>query len=275
MNNQLTRWQETGAIWETVNTSIQEGFDNPDNFLNSQVGSLLATAENKRALSEIQQADWDKDLENQAKLAELFNDGALYQQGEETLEAVKDCQKDLHSTMERTGYIGKVDQDMYEHLTKVYPRSYADKIDSVAGGVSAAGATLASILAKLKKAFPDDQKIYYSHQTYQSGDWATGSHFATGGLSTQTGPAWLDGTPSNPEYVLNADQTKAFFNLVDTLTSSEGKSGGVSGDNYFDIDINVDELANDYDVENVAEKIKQMIWEDSQYRNVNLVNLLR
>jgi len=28
--------------------------------------------------------------------------------------------------------------------------------------------------------------------------------YATGGLATKTGLAWLDGTPSAPEYVLNA-----------------------------------------------------------------------
>jgi hypothetical protein len=39
----------------------------------------------------------------------------------------------------------------------------------------------------------------------------TYTHFKTGGLADFTGPAWLDGTKSNPEYILNAEQTKAFF----------------------------------------------------------------
>jgi hypothetical protein len=30
------------------------------------------------------------------------------------------------------------------------------------------------------------------------------TQYATGGLANFTGPAWLDGTPSRPEYVLNA-----------------------------------------------------------------------
>jgi hypothetical protein len=41
--------------------------------------------------------------------------------------------------------------------------------------------------------------------------------YKTGGLADFTGPAWLDGTKSKPEYILNADQTKAFFTLVDVL----------------------------------------------------------
>jgi hypothetical protein len=31
------------------------------------------------------------------------------------------------------------------------------------------------------------------------------SAFKTGGLADFTGPAWLDGTKSKPEYILNAE----------------------------------------------------------------------
>jgi len=37
---------------------------------------------------------------------------------------------------------------------------------------------------------------------------------ATGGLIDYTGPAWVDGTEPNPEYVLNADQTKMMFGIL-------------------------------------------------------------
>ena len=101
--------------------------------------------------------------------------------------------------------------------------------------------------------------------------------YKTGGLADFTGPAWLDGTPSKPEYILNADQTERFFSLVDVLeginTKEDGKKS--SGDNYFDISINVDKLENDYDVEQVADKIRRMIYEDASYRNVNALNLIR
>jgi hypothetical protein len=75
--------------------------------------------------------------------------------------------------------------------------------------------------------------------------------YKTGGLANFTGPAWLDGTPSRPEYVLNAAQTERFFSLVDVLEgiNKDKISGKTSGDNYFDIAINVDKLENDYDVE--------------------------
>jgi hypothetical protein len=41
--------------------------------------------------------------------------------------------------------------------------------------------------------------------------------YKTGGIADFTGPAWLDGTPSKPEYVLNSAQTERFFSLIDVL----------------------------------------------------------
>ena len=101
--------------------------------------------------------------------------------------------------------------------------------------------------------------------------------YTTGGLADFTGPAWLDGTPSKPEYVLNAAQTERFFSLVDVLEGIDTKDSGKksTGDNYFDIEINVDKLENDYDVEQVADKIRRMIYEDATYRNVNAINHIR
>lgn len=43
--------------------------------------------------------------------------------------------------------------------------------------------------------------------------------FATGGIANYTGLAWLDGTPSKPERVLNAQQTESFERLVNVMDS--------------------------------------------------------
>ena len=104
--------------------------------------------------------------------------------------------------------------------------------------------------------------------------------YKTGGLVSSTGPAWLDGTKSKPEYVLNPEQTARFFNLIDVLqdldlAGNHSESTSNNGDNYFDININVDSVSNDYDVEQMADKIKSIIYEDSVYRNVNAINHIR
>ena len=103
-----------------------------------------------------------------------------------------------------------------------------------------------------------------------------GFKFKTGGIADFTGPAWLDGTPSKPEYVLNSAQTERFFSLIDVLEKYDtDESKQKSGDNYFDIEINVEKLENDYDVEKLADKIRNMIYNDATYRNVNAINHIR
>lgn len=102
--------------------------------------------------------------------------------------------------------------------------------------------------------------------------------YLTGGLADYTGFAWLDGSKSKPELVLNAKDTENFIALKDILSDvlkgslSRTKNGG---DNYYDFHITVEEIANDYDVEKMIQKIKEEIHRDSTYRNVNSIHLLR
>lgn len=100
--------------------------------------------------------------------------------------------------------------------------------------------------------------------------------YKTGGLNTQTGLAWLDGTASHPELVLNARDTENFIQLKDILSdmgSLDKLQNG--GDNYYNFDIKVDQLANDYDVDKLIGKIKNEITKDAVYRNTNAIHLIR
>lgn len=105
--------------------------------------------------------------------------------------------------------------------------------------------------------------------------------YKSGGLADFTGPAWLDGTKSSPELVLNAQDTQNFIALKDILASilnnntpfDTKKSNG--GDNYYDINIEVDEVASDYDVDQIADRIKEIIYEDATYRNVSIINSVK
>lgn len=106
--------------------------------------------------------------------------------------------------------------------------------------------------------------------------------YKTGGLADFTGPAWLDGTKSKPELVLNQRDTQNFIQLKDILSSimsrgfaSRSTPTENNGDITYDIDINVETMRSDYDVEQVANKIKTMINEDARYRNNNAISLKR
>ena len=102
--------------------------------------------------------------------------------------------------------------------------------------------------------------------------------YKTGGLADFTGPAWLDGTKSHPELVLNSRDTENFIQLKDILSSVLKRNSNKtenSGDNYFEIHIDVERIEDDYDVEQLADKIKGIIQQDAMYRNVNVINRLR
>ena len=102
--------------------------------------------------------------------------------------------------------------------------------------------------------------------------------YKTGGLADFTGPAWLDGTKSHPELVLNARDTENFIQLKDILSNvlkRDSNKAENSGDNYFEIHIDVERIEDDYDVEQLADKIKGIIQQDAMYRNVNFINHLR
>lgn len=51
--------------------------------------------------------------------------------------------------------------------------------------------------------------------------------FATGGLADFTGPAWLDGTPTKPEIVLNPDDTENLLAAVQGLRSLDSTTMGL------------------------------------------------
>ena len=104
--------------------------------------------------------------------------------------------------------------------------------------------------------------------------------YKKGGLAPFTGPAWLDGTKSKPELVLNATDTKNFIQLKDILASTMRAGAfntpvAVSGDTNYEININVDHINNDYDVDKIANRVKKIIVQDSSYRNVTSVRKFR
>ena len=128
---------------------------------------------------------------------------------------------------------------------------------------------------KRLKSNPNTISEITKHKKYKS---AKKLAYKTGGIADFTGPAWLDGTPSKPELVLNAADTKNFIALKDVLSHAVNSTSGLGegyGDMTYEININVDKIEKDYDVDKVAERVKKIIVKDSNYRNVTQVRKFR
>ena len=170
------------------------------------------------------------------------------------------------------------------------PIEIQDYINSTTGAMGQAAKSIFNSLeqeatwAKEGKFVPGSSRSglltgYYVTETTWGELVPTLKAYKTGGLADFTGPAWLDGTKSRPEIVLNAKDSANFIVLRDILSDlmsgSSTQLNKENGDNYFDIDINVESLGEDYDVDKVADRIREIIYEDSMYRNVTAVNTLR
>lgn len=112
------------------------------------------------------------------------------------------------------------------------------------------------------------QKSWSSLPNYFKG------RFKTGGLADFTGPAWLDGTKSKPEIVLNAQDTQNFLELKNIMASWKDGVKAPKGDVYYDIHME-NTIDSDYDVEQMWKEMKEQIKKDAQYRNVNNVGFGR
>lgn len=78
--------------------------------------------------------------------------------------------------------------------------------------------------------------------------------------------------------VLNSVDTQNFIQLKDILSDilkGATHHEATSGDNYYTIDINVESIANDYDVDKLSNHLKEIITNDAMYRNVNAVENIR
>lgn len=98
-----------------------------------------------------------------------------------------------------------------------------------------------------------------------------GGHvYKSGGLVDYTGPAWVDGTPDQPEAFLNSEDTKAIGNAAKILSDipsvrnyEEGTTitNNNGGDVTVEVNINVDHMDSDADIEYIVNRVKDEIVE--------------
>ena len=97
--------------------------------------------------------------------------------------------------------------------------------------------------------------------------------YKKGGLVDFTGPAWLDGSPTQPERILSPYQTELFESLVRAMETmsrisipsmpfiEQTDSAGASSVNVGDIIVNVEKMDTDADYEAMAQKVFDTLME--------------
>lgn len=130
----------------------------------------------------------------------------------------------------------------------------------------AARAAAAEALQRLKKNKNTSGKYYIVSQGIPYA-------FLHGGLANFTGPAWLDGTKSNPEAVLNAKQTRLFTSMVSSLERAAANNSNINsalGSSYnigdINTNINVEKLDNETDIDRVARQVENRIMKSVRNR---------
>ena len=277
----------------------------------SNLYSLLQQEESWSAMSEVDKAIWEDELNNTFKEVSAFllkekseTDGTFAEAIQSEIAAQGGT---LDASLQNGLYgigmsIGSMSQSM-DHVTETYDNAVSGLRDANSA-LANANAALAGMKAEndsLKAAISSissaqsrnsDSSAYWSRQKDLQhqivNDLSTAGalqekfkfkKYATGGLNTSTGMAWLDGTPSKPEYVLNALQTEAFLKLANVLpnifNNDSGTTNNLGTNMYLDFTINVDSLSNDYDVDQLVDRVKDDIYNAASYRNINVVNFLR
>ena len=315
--SQLDEQIKTGAFADEATRIVREGLG-PNGIMDrdSRLYTLLYKQEEVITNSNASRDKWDEDLADSISKAFVWLNNVLDKQnnGADIIESMKQNsqswnavssseQSALHAENERLAkeYEAATGEKLtYNSSEGIWYRENGERLysvskDDIAHEVvakmkqnsSAWGSASESkqkelaaeneeLARRLKKVLGQDIKK-------ENGVWYIGSRklydvYEKGGLADFTGPAWLDGTKSKPEMVLNAKDTENFIQLKDILSNLRSGIVGRNtqgGDWYFDIDINVDEIANDYDVDKVAARIKQSIYEETAYRNVNAINFLK
>lgn len=283
MQKQLDQDEKSGALWEQVKVLMEEGWG-PDGKIieGSELERILADYYEYTQMSEEERAKAIEQRNMNTTLAKQYLDAKNAGKNKYTpstsypdINKIQTPKKNPSSNSgAKTLSVG----------TRVRTVGYGNAASDGSGGRAAKGLSGRKIL-KVRKGAKYPYLIGTSNSPSGWTGWYTASAlqaYKKGGLANFTGPAWLDGTKTKPEAVLNARDTQNFLQLRDVLSDVLNKSRTIersnsenNGDNYYDIDIQVDKLSNDYDVDQLVKKIKKEITRDANYRNVRTINLKR
>lgn len=311
MQAQLDYQSQNGEFNAAVR-ELLEGAISPDGQLltGSDLVTLLKEQENWHAMSEVSQTVWEEELNGTFKQVVAF---LLKENAEQNGTFYTALTSAVNSVSAAIGSYSQAMTKMGSEIASAAsgggggggggsgsgggPGNYnpGGPITYTAGVGGKIGTSTKSQADALKQAATDAENAAHGYGTIaeyankilrgsgsSSGSVKIGGKtykYATGGLAAQTGLAWLDGTPSEPEYVLNARQTDAFLRLADVLPSMMGSGTGVQnntfGSTYITMPITLESVNPDYDVDRMVDLLKDKLYDAGSYRNVNSLSFIR
>ena len=280
---QLDRDKEYGLLWTEVKELLKNGV-NDDGVLisNSNLDEILKLGGEYSSLSSFGQAQWSDDIKNLIEMANVW--------------LMRNTGTGLNGNKNTSGG-NSSNSNNSSNSSNTSSGSTSNKTVGIGSLINAGNAPIYATSSGGGKG----TQYYSKDPIYKiigenNGYWSVRYHklksgitgwfkksdvkaYKKGGLADFTGPAWLDGTKSKPELVLNAQDTQNFIALKDVLSdlmsSNFSSNTPKGGDNYYEVNIQVDELSNDYDVDQLAARVKKIINDDGRYRNVNSIKLMR
>lgn len=313
MQNQLEVAKKNGELWNEVWNLLNTATAGDGTFSqNSELVMLLEEAEAFQALSVVGQAKWWEEAAEAFKRAQVGLSEAEVKYGVDANADGSVSNPDTSAMLSgggssvgsSSGYSSsgssQSQSEGNRNFSKVgeyeKPKAQmpADEVRYLQQALNDAGFTDANdntlktdgiygpktmeAVRKLQAAIGAKVDGYFGPETRSKTLSSRFNMYKTGGLADYTGPAWLDGSKTHPELVLNAKDTQNFITLKDTLArllGGQNTAGGLGGGTtYFNINIEAD-IGSDYDVTRLAEQIKKEIYNDSAYRNVNVINFSR
>lgn len=298
MQAQLDYAEMSGEYWNYVSTLITEAMgDDGELLTNTRLEELLQNAESWKGLSDTNKQVWEEELNN------TFKEVAAWILRTEATDPITGKVAGISDAIEGvSAAINSYSQAVTKYATEMssaMSSAMGAAMGGMAGGYSGGGSggsggysysyqTGSGISSGTASSVQAAQAAIRASSAAQGlpgyavqSLYSTIKRYATGGLSSSAGLAWLDGTPDKPEYVLNAQQTESFLTLTDILSDiMTGRdfsqaSGSTPSDVNLNIAVNVDHINSDYDVERLANQLKDEIVSSMNYRNVNNLSFKR
>lgn len=286
--------QQNGDLWKNVQELIKSGTDSLGKLITgSQLDQILKRAESWEALSNMQKMDWLKGIEQALKVSTQYYEketddvyGVSYDPNADYTALILDMlasgNVDYHQLavweQQRNAKIINEDLDYplrfeyIDYLDDFDPNvDYMQRIvDYLADGDYLMAAISQYQRNRKIKELGLDYDLEYDLYPYLF-------------LNDGNNPFLdyrdyvVDYEGYRPEKPYTLDTYSSGYNLRTSVMPTYGTETYYqnSGDNYYEVHIQVDSLSNDYDVDQLARKVEQQINENARYRNVNAINRLR